>query len=142
MVTKMKPLPKLWKLLSIAISLIGINGNACRAQTQGPPTITALPPLRYKCLDLLELERIKADPKTGRITTNDMQLAADYQGVVGWLRGFFTAFNHHIQEGDVTKGTTPYQMMTWIFSYCRAHPSETLNEAAFEFVDAMRATKN
>jgi hypothetical protein len=139
MVMKMKPLSK---LASIAILLVGINGNACFAETQGPPNIVALPPLRFKCLDLLELEKIKADPKSGAITTNDMQLAGDYQGVVGWLRGFFTAFNHLNSDGDVAKGTNPPQMMTWIFRYCRAHPSENLYGAALEFIKAMGSTKN
>src|SRR5262249_43904676 len=33
---KMKTRPKLWRLLSIAILLIGISGNACFAETQAP----------------------------------------------------------------------------------------------------------
>jgi hypothetical protein len=37
MVTKMKTLPKPWKLLSITILLIGVNGNACFGETQPPP---------------------------------------------------------------------------------------------------------
>jgi hypothetical protein len=141
MVIKMKPLPK---LASIAILLIGINGNACFAETPGRSPAAVLFPTRYKCLDLLELERIEADPKSGTITSTDPQLAADYQSVVGWLRGFFTAWNLHPgADGNVTKGATSYQMMTWIFSYCRTHPAQTLDEAAFGFINAMvGSTKN
>jgi hypothetical protein len=38
---------------------------------------------------------------------------------------------------NVTKGATPFQMMAWIFSYCRTHPSKDLVDAASEFMNAM-----
>src|SRR5262249_23523222 len=53
---KMKTRPKLWKLLSIAVLLIGISGNTCFAETQTPlppKRFQMLLPNRYKCLDLL-----------------------------------------------------------------------------------------
>ena len=99
-------------------------------------------PNRHKCLDLLELERLKVDPRTNTITYDtytERRLAADYIVVVGWLQGFFTAVNLDEQtDGDVTKETRPYQMMAWTFSYCRAHPSETLMGAALELLNALR----
>jgi len=74
-------------------------------------------PIRYKCLDLLELERIKINPQTDTLTFDDLQLAADCQAVRGWLQGFFTAWNITEQpDGNVTKGTTTTQMMAWTFS--------------------------
>jgi hypothetical protein len=149
MVTKMKMLPKLWKLLSIVILLIGINSNACFGEAQGlllpnrPGRISL--PLRDKCLDLLELERIRANPQDDTITYNasDRELARDYYSVTGWLAGFFTAWNFNsASDGDVTKGAATYQVMAWIFSYCRAHPSGDLVNAAYEFMNAMSKTKN
>jgi hypothetical protein len=66
---KMKTGPKLWKLLSIAVLLIGISVDACFAETQQPPPANRGPsvawyPARYKCLDLLELERVEVNPQT------------------------------------------------------------------------------
>src|SRR5262245_39856507 len=136
----MKTLPKLWKLLSIAILLVGIGGDACFAETQMPTRVPmALVPSRYKCIDLLELERIEGNSQNNTIRTTDTELALDYREVAGWLQGFFTAWNHSKDtDGDITKGTKPYQWMAWIFSYCRTHPSENLPGAAFEFMNAMR----
>jgi hypothetical protein len=139
----MKTIPK---LLSIAFFLIGINGDACLAQTQTPPPpgkgYRVLLPARNKCLDLLELERLKVDPQENTITLNaptDRELAADYRTVAGWFQGFFTAVNFTVQpDGDVTKGTELHQMMTWTFSYCRAHPSANLLDAAVELLHALR----
>jgi hypothetical protein len=141
LVMKMKTLPKLWKLLAIAILLTGINGNACFAETPGRSPSMALLPDRHKCLDLLELERLKVNPQQ-EIISGDIQLAADYRTVWGWLQGFFTAWNlNAASDGNVAKGATSYQVMAWIFSYCRAHPSEHLLNAASEFMNAMRTTK-
>ena len=99
----------------------------------------ALFPDRYKCLDLLELERVGVNPQTHTITTADPNLAVDYHAVAGWLRGFFTAWNFNPRsDGNVTKGATIYQIMAWIFSYCRAHPSDNLEGAAVEFMNAVR----
>ena len=96
-------------------------------------------PDRYKCLDLLELERIKVNPQDNTLTYPDPQLAADWYSVDGWLKGFFSAWNlSKDTDGNVTKGTTPYQMMVWVLSYCRAHPSDRLAEAAFELLNALR----
>ena len=126
---------------AIAILLIGISGDACFAQTQTPQRKTSqtLFPRRYKCLDLLELERLEVDPRTNVITSDDPQLTADYFEVAGWFQGFFTAVNITQQtDGDVTKETTTPQMMAWTFSYCRAHPSENLVDAALELLNALR----
>jgi len=141
----MKTSSKLWKLLSIGVLLIGISGNTCFAETQTPlppNRFQMLIPNRHKCLDLLELERLKVDPRTNAITYDtytERRLATDYIVVAGWFQGFFTAVNLNEQtDGDVTKGTKPYQMMAWTFSYCRAHPSENLLGAARELLNALR----
>jgi hypothetical protein len=141
----MTTLPKLWKLLSIAVLLIGISRSACLAETQTPlppKRFQMLLPNRHKCLDLLELERLKVDPRTNTITYDtytERRLAADYIVVVGWFQGFFTAVNITQQtDGDVTKETTTPHTMAWTFSYCRAHPSENLVQAALELLNALR----
>ena len=131
---------KLRTLLLIAILLI--SGNACFAQTQTTAPhgkrAQALFPLRYKCLDLLELERIKVNPQTNDVS-DDAQVAEDYIAVTGWFQGFFTAVNITAQpDGNVTKGTEPHQWITRTFSYCRAHPLDTLVDAALDLLKAFR----
>jgi len=135
----MNSLLKFGKSLSIAVLLIGISGNFCFAQTQKPRGRSlALYPNRYKCTDLSELEKIKVDPQDDTITSTDYQLASDYRAVSGWLQGYFTAWNFNKDtDGNVTNGATTYQVMTWIFSYCRTHPLDNLERVAFEFMDGM-----
>ena len=133
----MKVLPKLRELLSIAILLIGISGNACFAETQMPPATrgpsTALVPKRYRCPELLDLERVKYDPQTKTITSPDVQLSLEYRGLEGWLQGYVTALNFQAYtDGNVTKGAPIHQLMVWIFSYCPTHPSGGLVDAAME----------
>src|SRR6516164_8276544 len=98
---------------AVAVLLIGISVDDCLAETQTPPPpkrFQMLLPIRYKCLDLLELEKIRVNPQTNTITTNDPELAADYRTVAGWLQGWFTAWNFNSgTDGDVTKGTTTSQ---------------------------------
>jgi len=140
----MKTLLNLQKLLSIAVLLVGISVGDCLAETQTPPPnrgpSTVLYPGRYyRCLDLLELERVEVNPQADTVYSTDPNFAIGYRAVAGWLRGFFTAINLDARsDGNVTKGATTYQMMDWIFSYCRAHPSVTLDLAAFEFMNALR----
>jgi len=130
---------------AIAILLIGVSGNACFAQTQQPPPPAnrgpsmALCPVRCKCLELLELEKIKINPQTNGIISDGSELASNYLGVAGWLQGFFTAQNLNPRsDGNVTKEAKTYQIMGWIFSYCRAHPSDDLVRAAIEFIIAVQ----
>ena len=119
------------KLGPIAILLIVINGNACFAKP--PRQIIAWPPNRSKCLDLLELEKVEADPQHQTIS-GDTRLLEDYHAVESWLKGFFTAWNVKSASGVGVKGdVNNYQMMTWMLSYCRTHPSKTLLDAAKEF---------
>ena len=126
----MKALPKLKKLLSIAILLIGISGNACLAETQNRGPITALVPKRHMCPELLDLERVKYDPQTKTITSSDVQLSLEYRGLEGWLQGYVTALNFQAYtDGNVTKGAPIHQLMVWIFSYCHIHPSGGLVDA-------------
>ena len=103
-----------------------------------------LVPDRHKCLELLELERLQVNPQSGTGRYNiandaERKLVADYNSVVGWFEGFFTAVNTFDQpDGNVTKETKPHQWITWTFSYCREHPSANLANAAFELLKAFR----
>jgi hypothetical protein len=133
LVIKMKLLPKLGP---IVILLVVINGNACFAET--PKQIMSWLPDPNKCLDLLELEKVEVNPQRQTIS-GDSRLVEDYRVVASWLEGFFTAWNLKSASGVDVKDATSYQMMTWMFSYCRTHPSKTLLDAAYEFINA---TKN
>src|SRR5262249_8177863 len=110
------------------------------------PSHTALMPDLYKCFDLLRLESLQPDPQdqSFRINVNDknqMELLHSYFQVTGWLRGFFTEVNiiRSLNGGtpDVTKGSTQKEWMPWIYSYCRAHPTENLESAASELGKAL-----
>jgi hypothetical protein len=110
-----------------------------------PPDHIVLPPDLFKCFDLPQLESLKVDPKDNsiRINVNDktqMELLHSYFSVTGWLRGFFTAMNVARSFSgltpDATKSTEQKQWMPWIYSYCRAHPTENIEDVAIELVKA------
>jgi hypothetical protein len=131
-----KILPRTWTLMfttSLSI-MIGIQSHTAKAQD----VKQFLAPQRHMCLALLELEKVEIDPQHGTIRF-ETQLAADYNAAVSWLQGYFTAWNLFKPEawGDLTKKTTPQQWMTWIFSYCRAHPSDNLLNAANQLANAL-----
>ena len=114
-----------------------------------PPSHAALMPNLYKCFDLLRLESLQPNPQdqSFRINANDnnqMELLHRYFEVVGWLRGFFTEVNiiRSLNGGtpDVTKGTTQKEWLPWIYSYCRAHPSENLENAAEQLGKALSSS--
>ena len=120
-------------VMLVTILLIGINSDACFAD------YATISPNRYKCLDVLELEKVQVDPRNQTIRYTDPVLVRDYVEVGGWLSGWFSAWNASKDtDGNVTKGGNVFQIMPWIFSYCRAHPSKNLQDAAFEFMNAMR----
>jgi hypothetical protein len=110
-----------------------------------PPHHTAMFPDFYKCFDLLRLEGLQHNYKTGEfhINTNDpnqVELFHSYIRVTSWLRGYFTAMNvarsFNGLTPDATNGTTQEEWMPWIFSYCRSHPTENLEGVADELVQA------
>jgi hypothetical protein len=101
-------------------------------------TSMALLPNRSICFDLLELEKLEIGPDGIKFayTQEDIRLVADYYAIIGWLQGYFTAFNDRT-NGDLPKGTYPVQWMTWIFSYCRTNPSGNLSSAAHELIKVL-----
>jgi hypothetical protein len=102
-------------------------------------TSMGLFPNRFMCLDLLQLERLEVGPDGTMkfaYTQQDIKLIADYNETIGWLQGYFTAYNDRT-NGNLTKGTHPVQWMTWIFSYCRTNPSGNLLFAANELIKAL-----
>jgi hypothetical protein len=80
------------------------------------------------------------------MTKNQMELLHEYLGVTGWLRGYFTAINNvrslNGLTSDVTKGTEQKDWMPWIYSYCRAHPTENIEDVAQELVKAVSGSSN
>lgn len=65
-------------------------------------------------------------------------------GCVGFFTGMNVAravFMGVTADKDVTRGTTHKEWMPWIYSYCRAHPTENLESAALELVKAL-SSKN
>src|SRR5262245_27412102 len=98
-------------LIAILLPSLLMIADACFAQTQTPAPRRAdfFIPIRHKCLDLLELEKIKVNQETNTLTYDinaQGQLVADFHEVVGWFSGFFTAVNMFAQpDGNVTKGT-------------------------------------
>src|SRR5262249_10232228 len=121
------------RIIALGAAAILLIDASCLAEKA-----TAWLPNRNKCLDLLELERIRWNPQTNTMTIPDAQLGADYYAVAGWVQGYFTAQNlsPNVQT-DIVKGNTVPQMLTWIFSYCRAHPSSNLLNATTELITAL-----
>jgi len=82
-------------------------------------------PRRVQCVDILELERLRIDPKNGNVTfyPQDSELYIDYTADIWWLQGFLAG-----RQAD--NPYYPPQLATWLFSYCRANPTKTLYDAA------------
>lgn len=127
----------------IAVSIVILLG--CGTQLFAEQMV--LFPDRYTCSNLLELESLEVDPQgkiTFAYTPESVQLLTDYKTTIGWLQGYFTAWNALVRatHGNLTKGTRIAQWMTWIFNYCRAHPSGNLLDAANEFGTALLRKPN
>jgi hypothetical protein len=95
-----------------------------------------------RCFDILRLESIPIDHDKGTVSimSDRVQLTLDHFAVIGWLQGYFTARNNFdlASDGSIAAGTKPLQWMSWIYSYCRSHPSGTLIEAANELAKAFQ----
>jgi len=63
----------------------------------------------------------------------------DYEGnhevwkVFGWLSGYLTAYNTHVDNGkaDILGSMTLNDARRWIGSWCRDNPSKNLHQALF-----------
>jgi hypothetical protein len=114
-----------------ALAAIHLQTVGAGAQQQRDPVVIG--PERSKCFDILELQKLNFDPERNIIKLDYLhpQRGADYMAVVGWLQGFFSArnlFDLSI-DGDFTQGSKQVDWMNWIFSYCQAHPTNTLFDA-------------
>jgi len=116
-----------------------------------PPSQLILPPGFFKCFDLLRLERLQFDPKDGSVRidvngNNQMELLHEYFRVRGWLRGYFPAMNMirslNCLTPDVTNSTEQKEWMPWIYSYCRAHPTENIEDVALALAKAFSGSSN
>jgi hypothetical protein len=114
----------------IAIALVCQAGAVRAADSENPIMVY---PVKYKCFDLLQFESLQQTAEGNFVIRSDQTpLLTEYFQVAGWLRGFFSARNLFFRpaDGDTTKNTTEKEWMPWIYSYCRAHPTAGLAEAA------------
>jgi hypothetical protein len=127
-------------LLSVGAIALTLTFSANAA----PDHIVLIPGF-YKCFDLLRFEPLHFDPQGNSVLIdtrdpNQRELLVRYFEVVGWLRGFFTAMNYSRAFSgltpDATNHTTQKEWMPWIYSYCRAHPAENIEDVATELVKA------
>jgi hypothetical protein len=119
-----------------ACLLVGfmLDAQICRVngqQSSNPYTIM-MPDRRGQCFEILELERLRIDPRSGKVTfyPQDKVLYMDYTAVTSWLQGFIA--------GRQVNNTYPApQIATWLFSYCRTNPTKSLYDAALQFSDSL-----
>lgn len=121
------------------------------ADADEPRQHLALMPGFSKCFDLLRFESLHTDPQDDSVrinlrNKNQMDLVLHYYAVVGWLRGYFTALNlvrsFNGLTPDATKSTEQKEWMPWIYSYCRSHPTDNLEDVATELVKSFSASSN
>jgi hypothetical protein len=97
-------------------------------------------PLRFKCVDILQLERLTFKTETKiDTTTGNFQLVGDLSQIMGWLQGYFTALNQYDSRtgGDIAMDIKEREWMAWIYNYCRTHPLETLIQAGPALANAL-----
>jgi hypothetical protein len=98
-------------------------------------------PRKYKCFEILQFESLPPPSQDGNyhIRSDQQNLLSQYFAVDGWLRGFFSARNVYDQAtgGMGMKDTTEKEWMPWIYSYCRAHPTNNLLDAAEELSNTL-----
>jgi hypothetical protein len=56
-----------------------------------------------------------------------------------WVLGYVTSVNANLLsvDQDVTRGSSPEALFTWIDNYCAAHPLDTLARAASAMLDSL-----
>ena len=82
------------------------------------------------CAKLLPLEALQT--KDGvLIRPGDIDAVSDHSGISGWLGGYFSAVNQFdpATDGNIMKGLKPRDLINWVFSHCRANPSDTFEDA-------------
>jgi hypothetical protein len=137
--------------MGLVLVCIASPASAKLDGAQAPGQSLAYLPARGQCSSMLGLEKLKVeeDRKTNVLryfndnSPETQSMMMNYVELVGWLEGFAT-FRNAVDlnkggTGNIYKNTTMLQWMTWIFSYCRAHPSETIVEAAGAFATALGA---
>jgi hypothetical protein len=137
--------PRIYRVLfatSLAVAF-AIPAYVATAQRKG----MALVPNHHRCVEVLQLEKVEIDAQSGEVKVEyddaGVQRVSDYIAATSWVQGFFTAWNFYKPnaDGNLTKETHPHQWMTWIFSYCRAHPSGSLVDASMGLADALSKGK-
>jgi hypothetical protein len=98
----------------------------------------------YKCVDIVELEKVPTKDNTVQFYTDKIQSAGAYLEIVGWLEGYFTAMNMYDSRtgGDITMGTKGREWMVWMFNYCKSNPWATLSNASYELSKVLLNRRN
>jgi hypothetical protein len=130
-------------LAMLIIALLGtINPATAQltptAATSQPWRMMNLPPTTYMCTDFLALQVVDQGQSNLRYNVNNpnsLEAVFHYFEVVGWVRGYLTALNildrttgGHITKG-LPQGDTNPSLMAWLFSHCRANPTDNLMNA-------------
>jgi hypothetical protein len=123
-------------IFSTLLLLCEMSSGAYSQEAQ-PHVVTRELPRRYRCIDVLELEKLRFESikeGSGVFKTLDTQLALDYFEIVGWIEGFITAENiiNALSNGNIANGTTRRDWMIWIYSYCRSNPSQNIVESVLQ----------
>jgi hypothetical protein len=69
------------------------------------------------------------------------QALPDSAVLQSWVLGYVTSFNANVLTvgQDVTKGTSPDALFSWVDDYCAAHPLDSVARAAGNLVESLRA---
>jgi hypothetical protein len=69
------------------------------------------------------------------------QALPDSAALQSWVLGYFTSVNANFltSSADVTGGTNPDALFSWIDNYCAAHPLDSLARAASALLDSFLA---
>jgi hypothetical protein len=61
------------------------------------------------------------------------------QALEGWVLGFLSGYNEWgSANGDVAPGVKASGVLLWVDEYCKAHPLDSVSNAAFQLVNELR----
>ena|SRR5277367_1987151 len=69
------------------------------------------------------------------------QALPDSAVLQSWVLGYVTSVNANVLTvgQDVTKGTSPDALFSWVDDYCAAHPLDSVARATGNLVESLRA---
>jgi hypothetical protein len=103
------------------------------AQTPSPESLIHTTGPSFQCLNFLALEQLQAPGRNeAAVLPGQLDRTLDYYQVLGWVKGFLSASNFYGVRGQYRIGANmeSHQFMSWMFSYCRAHPNDHVVQGA------------